>query len=50
MYDRLFVEVRLIVAVEKLLRKSEIRIAMETQLYGQLIEGCIHWWSLDVTL
>ena len=41
MYDRLLVEVRVDCSRRESVSESDIRIAKETQLYGQLIEGCI---------
>jgi hypothetical protein len=44
-YDRLLLEVRLILAVEKLLQKVKLEL-VRRQLYGQLIEGCIFLMKL----
>ena len=41
MYDRLLVEVRVDCGRTESVSESDIRFAKETQLYGQLIEGCI---------
>jgi len=41
MYVRLLVEVRVDSGRRESVSESEIRIAKKTQLYGQLIEGCI---------
>jgi len=41
MYDGLLVEVRVGCNRREIFTESEIRIDKETQLYGQLIEGCI---------
>jgi len=40
-YDRLLVEVRVDRSHREIVTESEIGIDKETQLYGQLIEGCI---------
>jgi predicted adenine nucleotide alpha hydrolase (AANH) superfamily ATPase len=41
MYDRLSVQVRVDCSRREIVSESEIRIANETQLYEQLIGGCI---------
>jgi len=41
MYDRLLAEVRVYCSRRVIVSESEIRIDKETQLYGQLIKGCI---------
>ena len=41
MSDRLLVEVRVDRSRREIVTENEIRIAKETQLYGQRIEGCI---------
>jgi uncharacterized protein YpmS len=46
MYDGLLVEVRVDFSCREIVTGSEIRIYKETQLYGQLIEGCIFFMKL----
>jgi hypothetical protein len=41
MFDGLLVEVRVDFSRTEIVTESEIRIDKKTQLYGQLIEGCI---------
>jgi len=41
MYDGLLVEVRVGCSCRQIVSESEIRIDKKTQLYGQVIEGCI---------
>jgi hypothetical protein len=41
--DGLLVEVRVDFNRAEIVTESEIRIDKETQLYGQLIEGCIFY-------
>ena len=41
MCDRLLVEVGADCSLREIVTESEIRIDKETQLYGQLIEGCM---------
>jgi len=50
MYDRLLVEVRVHFSRREIVTGSEIRIDMETQLFGQLIEGCILKLRCDIVV
>jgi predicted adenine nucleotide alpha hydrolase (AANH) superfamily ATPase len=46
MYDGLLVEVTVDFSRREIVTESEIRIDKETQLYRQLIEGCIFFMKL----
>ena len=50
MFDGLLVEVRVDCRRREAVTESEIRIDKETQLYGQLIEGCIFLMKLRCDL
>ena len=50
MFDGLLVEVRVDCSRREVVTESEIRIDKETQLYGQLIEGCIFLMKLRCDL
>jgi hypothetical protein len=50
MFDGLLVEVRVDCSHREVVTESEIRIGKETQLYGQLIEGCIFLMKLRCEL
>ena len=50
MYDGLLVGVRVDCCRREIVPGSEIRIDKETQLYGQLIEGCIFLMNLRCDL
>ena len=48
MYDGMLVGVRVDCCRREIVPGSEIRIDKETQLYGQLIEGCIFFDEFEM--